>query len=125
MNVTNKYQNASGMQTEQEYCKMFKVLTKEYGLEISGLYAYLLDKRGLSAKKIREEYAKFYDEDGIFCVVSYEELETELKLTEYKIKKCKKVLRDIGLITEKRQMDGGNKIYVWDIPIELKYNYGR
>lgn len=123
--VDKKIQSMSGVQTDHEYCRLFKSLTKRYGLEVSGLYAYLLDKRGLSAKNTREGNWNFSDADGIFCIVSYEELETELMLTEYKIKKCKKVLRDIGLITERRQMDGGNKVYVWDIPIDWNYNYGR
>lgn len=125
MEKVDKLQNVSGIQTEHEYWKQYRGLTKRYGLEVSGLYGYLLDKRGLSMKKTREGTHNFMDADGVYCIVSYEELETELNLTGYKIKKCKKILRDIGLITEKRQMDGGNKIYVWDIPIWLDYKYGR
>lgn len=125
MNNETKYQNTNGVQTDQEYCKLFKVLIKEYGLEVSGLYGYLLDKRTLSAKKTKEGSHNFMDKDGVYCIVTYEELEEELKMTNYKIKKCKKILRDKGLITEKRQMDGGNKVYVWDLPIGLNYKYGR
>lgn len=121
----NQVQDLKGIQTDQEYTKSFKVLTKEYGLEVSGLYGYLLDKRSLSVKTTKDGTHNFLDEEGFYCIVTYEELETELKMTEYKIKKNKKILRDIGLITERRQMDGGNKIYVWDIPATLNYNYGR
>lgn len=127
MNNLNNTQSILGVQTEQEYCRLYKVLTQNYGLEVAGLYGYLLDQRGLSIKTTRDESKKenFLDELGFYCVVTYEELENELKMTEYKIKKNKKVLRDLGLITEVRQLDKGNKIYVWDIPANWKYQYGR
>ena len=120
-------QNIKGVQTEQEYCRLYKVLLKNYGLEVAGLYAYLLDKRGLSIKKTRDTSTSdnFLDNLGFYCVVSYDELINELNMTEYKIKKIKKILRDIGLITESRQLDKGNKIYVWDIPADWNYQYGR
>ena len=54
MENVDKLQNVSGIQTEHEYWKQYRGLTKRYGLEVSGLYGYLLDKRGLSMKKTRE-----------------------------------------------------------------------
>ena len=121
-----KLQSVSNIQTEHEYCRLYKVLLQKYGLEVAGLYGYLLDQRGLSIKTTRDESKreKFLDELGFYCVVTYEELQTELCMTEYKIKKNKKILRDLGLITEVRQLDKGNKIYVWDIPAGWDYQYG-
>ena len=108
-------QNIKGVQTEQEYCRLYKVLLKNYGLEVAGLYAYLLDKRGLSIKKTRDTSTSdnYLDNLGFYCVVSYDELINELNMTEYKIKKIKKILRDKGLITEVRQgLNRPNKIFV-------------
>lgn len=127
MEQPNQEQVISGIQTEQEYCKLFKVLTKKFGLEVAGLYGYLVDKRSLSIKTTRDSEKKenYLDNLGFYCVVTYEELEEELRMTEYKIKKNKRILRDLGLITEVRQLDEGNKIYVWDISADWKYEYGR
>jgi len=122
-----QFQNATQFQGEQHWFLMYKVLVKKYGLEVAGLYGYLLDQRKLSYDKTmdkKNDY-NFIDEDGIFSLTSYEELEEELCMTEYKIKKCKKILRDIGLIKEKRQMNGSNKIYTYDIPAGWEYKYGR
>ena len=120
-------QSASQFQSNQQFFNMYKVLVKKYGLEVAGLYGYLLDQRQLSYNTTsnRDKKDNFMDDDGVYSITSYEELMTELNMTEYKIKKCKKILRDIGLIKEKRQMDGGNKIYTYDIPIDWEYKYGR
>ena len=121
-----KLQNAKQFQGEQHWFLMYKVLVKEYGLEVAGLYGYLLDQRKLSYDEtMKNNGNNFIDEDGIYSCTSYDELKEELNMTEYKIKKCKKILRDIGLTKEKRRMDGSNKIYTYDIPAEWKYKYGR
>ena len=122
-----KLQNATQFQSDQNWFCMYKVLVKKYGLEVAGLYGYFLDKRNLSYKKTmdKDDKSNFIDEDGIYSCISYKELMDELNMTEYKIKKCKKILRDIGLTKEKRQMDDSNKIYTYDIPIDWEYKYGR
>ena len=122
-----KLQNTTQFQGEQHWFLMYNVLVKAYGLEVAGLYGYLLDQRKLSYDETmnKNNNNNIIDEDGIYSCTSYDELKEELNMTEYKIKKCKKILRDIGLTKEKRQMDGSNKIYTYDIPAEWKYKYGR
>ena len=56
------------------------------------------------------------DEKGIFCNASVNELSKVLRCGKDKINKMKKKLKQLGLIEEKRQIAGSNKIYVYDIP---------
>lgn len=105
------------VQASQKYCRLYKGLLKEYGFELAGFYGYLLDMRSLSESTTLniEDNRSFIDDDGIYCVVSYNKITEETGLSEHKIKKHKKKLTELGLIMEKRQLQGGNKIYVYDI----------
>ena len=110
-------QNTKGIQVSQKYCRLYKSLLKKYGFELAGFYGYLLDMRSLSENTTYDttDNRSFLDEDGIYCVLSYDKITEDTNLTEHKIKKYKKQLTELGLIMEKRQLVGGNKIYVYDI----------
>ena len=108
---------SGNVQVSQKYCRLYKSLLKKYGFELAGFYGYLLDMRSLSESTTlsREDDRSFLDEDGLYCVLSYEKITEDTNLSEHKIKKYKKKLSELGLIMEKRQLVGGNKIYVYDI----------
>ena len=107
-------------QTTQLFLKIPKRLLfcKELTIEECVLYAYLLDKRALSEQTNHTEgtIGKFMDEKGIFCNASVNELSKVLRCGKDKINKMKKKLKQLGLIEEKRQIAGSNKIYVYDVP---------
>jgi hypothetical protein len=112
-----------GVQVSQKYCRLYKDLLKKYGFELSGFYGYLLDMRSLSENTTTssENNKSFIDEDGVYCVLSYEKITEDTNLTEHKIKKYKKQLTQMGLMKEKRQLTGGNKIYVYDVLANKQY----
>lgn len=111
-------------QSTQLFLKIPKQLLycKELTMEECVLYAYLLDKRMLSELTNHTEgtYGKFSDERGVFCTVSVDELSKILRCGKDKVNKMKKKLRKIGLIEERRQLAGSNKIYVYDIPANVE-----
>lgn len=111
------------VQVSQKYCRLYKDLLKKYGFELAGFYGYLLDMRSLSEVTTlnSENNRSFLDEEGIYCVLSYDKITEDTNLTEHKIKKYKKQLTQMGLIKEKRQLTGGNKIYVYDMLVNKEY----
>lgn len=113
-------------QTTQLFLKIPKKLlySNELTMEECVLYAYLLDKRMLSEHTMLTSPGKFKDQYGIFCNASIEELCTIMKCGKDKINKMKKKLKDVGLIKERRQLVGSNKIYVGDVDesIEITRN---
>lgn len=113
----------NNVQTSHKYCRLYKCLLKKYGFELAGFYGYLLDMRALSESTTLdvEENRSFIDDEGIYCVLSYEKIMEDTNLSEHKVKKYKKQLTEMGLIKEKRQLVGGNKIYVFDILASKQY----
>lgn len=113
-------------QTTQLFLKVPKKLlfSNELTAEECVLYAYLLDKRKLSEHTIMTSKGDFVDQYGIFCKASVEELCAVMKCSKDKIIKMKKKLKDVGLIKERRQIVGSNKIYVSDVDesIEITRN---
>ncbi len=113
-------------QTTQLFLKIPKKLlfSNELTAEECILYAYLLDKRKLSEHTMLTSPGKFKDQYGIFCNASVEELCVAMKCKKDKIIKMKKKLKDVGLIKERRQLVGSNKIYVSDVDesIEITHN---
>ena len=113
-------------QTTQLFLKVPKKLlfSNELTAEECILYAYLLDKRKLSEHTMLTDPGKFRDQYGIFCNASVEELCALMKCSKDKIIKMKKKLKDIGLIKERRQIVGSNRIYVSDVDesIEITRN---
>lgn len=106
-------------QVSHNYYKVYKGLTMKEGIEVSLLYSYLLDLRTLSEKTTENglDFRTFKDEDGYYCVASYQKIIDELGIKEHALRRAKKRLKELGLIKEKRQLQGGNKIYVYDIPL--------
>lgn len=104
----------------------FLIINKDLfytGLSVEEIlvYAYLKDKRELSASKVREGSIKYYDdkEEDVYCVVSNQELMNFMKIKgKPKIIGIKKKLEDLGLIKQVRQFDNSNKIFIYDYKVE-------
>ena len=111
-------------QTTQLFLKVPKALLycSQISIEECILYAYLLDKRALSEMTNQTEgtRGKFLDSKGVFCNASVDELSKVLRCGKDKINKMKKTLKSLGLVDEKRQLAGSNKIYVYDIPATIE-----
>jgi hypothetical protein len=106
-------------QSTLKFIKVPKILMEKYGIEIAVFYGYLLDMRMLSENTTfnPDDNRSFMDDDGIYSVLSYEKITNDTGLSERKIRAYKKKLTELGLMKEKRQLTGGNKIYLFDIPV--------
>lgn len=94
-----------------EFYKLPKIMIKDtkfrdisFGAKI--LYCLLLDRLNLSIKN------NWSDENGIYQYFTIKELMLDLSCSEKTVIKFKKELTEYGLIKEKRQFNGPNKIYL-------------
>ena len=86
--------------------ELFDVCFKELSIGAKVLYAILRDKWGQSQKN------GWHDENGIYCNFSVKLLSEIMGCSEKTITSYKKELSNYHLISEKRQFNSTNKIYV-------------
>ncbi len=106
-------------QSTLKFIRVPKILMEKHGIEIAVFYGYLLDMRELSESTTfnPDDNRSFIDDEGIYSVLSYEKITKDTGLSERKIRAYKKKLTELGLMKERRQLTGGNKIYLFDIPV--------